>query len=88
MGNRRDRSLQKQGRMGLITQVEDLYFKEVKHFHPFSKNEERKYGCIYRLIYKFGDGKMSQSQLMILIFLVKCEAKALFWKGEERARHE
>lgn len=52
MGNRKDTSLQKQERVGLITHV------DVRQFHPFSKNEERKYGCIYRLVSKFDDGKM------------------------------
>lgn len=70
--------------MGLITHVEELDFEELRHFHPFSKNEERKYVCIYRLIYKFGDGKMNESHLMTSIFLVKCEVKSLYWKGEER----
>lgn len=29
--------------MGLIRHVEELDFEEVRHFHPFRKNEERKY---------------------------------------------
>lgn len=70
-------------RIGLITHVEELGFGEVRQFYLFSKNEERRYGCIYRLIYKFGEGKMNESHLMISIFLVRCEVKSLFWREKK-----
>lgn len=40
MENIRDMSLQKEQRLGLIAHMEELGFKEVRHFHHFKKNEQ------------------------------------------------
>lgn len=68
MENRWDTSLQKQQRLGLIIHMEELDFEEVKHFHHFSENAEIKYGGSCRLIYKFDDGEINESHLMLKSF--------------------
>lgn len=68
MENKWDTILQKQQRLGLIIHMEELDFEEVKHFHHFIENAERKYGGSCMLIYKFGDGEINEFHLMLKIF--------------------